>query len=156
MAVWREAAGISVECPVRTGRRLTICRTRTGETDCILGQIHKEAVSPASGHTQASLSKNALFRWRGLSVEGPSSQNAGRQAEQQSRERSVEVQEAESMEPLKKEGWPGLHGEPGPSLRGEGSVRARFLLSRKLTVCGEQRQKANYRTNSEMVKESRE
>lgn len=153
--MWREAAGISVECPVRTGRRLAIRRTRTGETDCILGQIHKEAVSPASGHTQASLSKNALFRWRGLSVEGPSSQDAGRQVEQ-SRECSLEIQEAGSMEPLKKEGWPGLHGEPGPSLRGEGSVRARFPLSRKLMVCGEQRQKANYRTNSETVKESRE
>lgn len=140
---------------MRTGRRLAIRRTRTGETDCILGQVHKEAVSPASGHTQASLSKNAVFRWRGLSVEGPSSQDAGRQVEQ-SRECSLEVQEAGSMEPLKKEGWPGLHGEPGPSLRGEGSVRARFPLSRKLMVCGEQRQKANYRTNSETVKESRE
>lgn len=82
MAVWCEAAGISVECLVRTERRLAICRTRGGETECILGQIHKEAVYPASGHIQASLSKKALLGGRGLSVEGPSPQDAGRQVEQ--------------------------------------------------------------------------
>lgn len=59
-----------------------ICRARAGETDRALGQVHKQAVSPGSGHPQASLNKDAHFRRKGLSVVGPSSQEAERQVDQ--------------------------------------------------------------------------
>ena len=53
---------------------------------------------------------------------GPSPQDAGKQVDQTRGAGTQPGGTGSRVQPLKEEGWPGLNGEPGPSLDGKGSI----------------------------------